>query len=139
MENELDGIPLEIPDDCLIYRMVKARDIKATGEPISSCFCDNPNDAHGNANYMSVYARDGLLGNGWTLQKLYEWWGSQYRVFCFTAGSLMAKNENLWRAPMDEIPGHCACKRNDQRKRSLGQKRELARMAKLVELDYGAD
>lgn len=118
--------------------MVKVNEIKESGEPISSCFCDNPRDKDGSENYMSVYVHDCLVANNWTPQKLYEFWGVQYRVFCFTAEYLRSKGERLWRAPMGAIPGHSGCKRIDDSKRSVGQKRELARKASLVKLDYGS-
>lgn len=133
-ETSARSVPDEIPSDCLIYRMVKVRDIKDDGTPSSSAFSDNPRDIAGAEHYMSVYAHDELVANGWSVQKLAEQWGPEYRPYALTAGELRAKGERLWRAPMGEVPGHAACKRSDDGKRTGGQKRELARRSRPVEL-----
>lgn len=129
-------IPEDVPDDCMLYRMVRVRDIQSDGVPMSSCFSDSPRDSPDPEDYMSLYAHDELVAAGWTVQKLSESWGPAYRVYALTAERLRSCGERVWRAPMGDIPGHCGCKRNNNGRRTGGQKRTLARVVRYVDLSY---
>jgi hypothetical protein len=80
---------------------------------------------------MSVYFADQMSAAGKTLGDLQEHWGDGYQIYAFTARELVESGERLWRDPDNDFPGHGACKRAEGSKRTLSQKRALARIAKL--------
>ena len=124
-------IPDEVPPNCTVYRVAKKRDIKPDGTPQSDCFSDKGR-ADGSAYYMSVYFSDEMQLAGRSVSDLQKVWGSEYTVLEFRASDLQEQGERLWRDPTDEFPGHGACKRADGAERSRGQKRKLAKIAKVV-------
>lgn len=122
-------MPEEVPLDCVVYRAVKVRDIKEDGTPKSGSFADLADD-DGSHDYMSVYFADQMAAAGKSLEDLQSKWGEDYAIFAFTAAELVSSGEHLWRDPNDEFPGHGACKRVGNSKRTLAQKRGLARQAR---------
>ncbi len=121
--------PDEIPPDCIVYRAIRVVDIKEDRTPKSCAFTDLA-DADGSKDYMSVNFSDEMAAAGKTLEDLKKHWGDRYEIFQFAAQDLVTNGERLWRDPDDDFVGHGACKRNDNGKRSLAQKRTLARLAK---------
>ncbi|WP_433801662.1 hypothetical protein [Actinomycetospora sp. CA-084318] len=122
-------VPDEIPPDCIAYRMIEKINIKPDGTPNSDSFTDMgpTSDTY----YMSIYLRDQLLDEGWTVQGLKaEWEG--YEAFEITVGELREHGELVWRAPMGKIPGHAAVKRPQNAERTRGQKRKLAKTFRLA-------
>jgi hypothetical protein len=124
-------IPDEIPPDCMVYRVAKKRDIKPNGTPQSDCFSDKEAD-DGSSYYMSVYFSDEMQPAGKSVKDLQQEWGSEYTVLAFSAAELRDQGERLWRDSNDEFPGHGACKRADDAERTRGQKRKLAKIAKIA-------
>jgi hypothetical protein len=124
-------IPEEIPPDCMVYRLAKKSDIKPDGTPNSSCFSDMAAE-DGSSDYMSVYFSDEIQAAGKSVSDLQQAWGPKYTVLAFRAADLREQGEQLWRDPIDEFPGHGACKRADGAKRTLGQKRNLAKIARVA-------
>jgi hypothetical protein len=124
-------VPDEIPPDCTVYRLAKKEDIKPDGTPKSSCFSDKAEE-DGSANYMSVYFSDEIQAAGKSVLDLQEAWGSKYTVLAFRAEDLREEGERLWRDAIDQFPGHGACKRADGANRTLRQKRNLAKIARVA-------
>jgi hypothetical protein len=124
-------IPDEIPQDCMVYRLAKRDDIKPDGTPKSSCFSDKAEE-DGSSNYMSVFFSDEMQAAGKSVLELQQAWGSKYTVLAFRAAELREQGERLWRDPIDTFPGHGACKRANGANRSLPQKRNLAKMARVA-------
>jgi hypothetical protein len=124
-------IPDEIPPDCTVYRLAKKCDIKPDGTPKSSCFSDKAAE-DGSSNYMSVYFSNEMQAAGKSVLDLQQVWGSKYTVLAFRAADLRKQGEQLWRDPIDEFPGHGACKRADGANRNLRQKRNLAKIARVA-------
>ena len=124
-------IPDDIPPDCTVYRLAKKEDIKPDGTPKSSCFSDKAEE-DGSSNYMSVYFSDEIQAAGKSVLDLQQTWGSKYTVLAFGATDLRDQGEQLWRDPIDEFPGHGACKRADGTNRTLRQKRNLAKIARVA-------
>jgi hypothetical protein len=124
-------IPDEIPSDCTVYRLAKKEDIKLDGTPKSSCFSDKAEE-DGSSNYMSVFFSDEIQAAGKSVLDLQQAWGSKYTVLAFRAAVLREQGERLWRDPIDEFPGHGACKRADGANRTLPQKRNLAKIARVA-------
>ncbi len=123
-------IPDEVPPDCTVYRLAKNSDIKPDGTPQSDCFSDKA-AGDGSAYYMSVYFSDEMQAAGESVLDLQQKWGPEYTVLAFRAADLREQGERLWRDPRGEFPGHGACKRADGAERSRGQKRKLARIARI--------
>jgi hypothetical protein len=124
-------IPDEIPPDCTVYRLAKKRDIKPDGTPQSNCFSDKSAE-DGSSYYMSVYFSDEMVLAGKSVSDLQQEWGSEYTVLAFGAEDLRKQGERLWRDPKGKFPGHGACKRADGTERTQGQKRNLAKIAKIA-------
>ena len=123
-------IPDEIPPDCTVYRPIPKENIKPNGTPMSSCFSDKAAE-DGSSYYMSVYFSDEMERAGKSVLDLQQAWGSKYIVLAFSAGELREQGERLWRDSMGEFPGHGACKRADGAERTQGQKRNLAKIARI--------
>lgn len=127
-----EGVPDEVPDDCIVYRVVMRQGVKPDGTPGSGSFSDKA-DEDGSHYYMSVHFEDEMRVAGKNVEDLKAHWnsnGDRYTVYQFTAGELRGEREKLWRDPNDEFPGHGACKRHDNSERTRGQKRNLAKIAK---------
>ncbi|MGH3569455.1 MAG: hypothetical protein ACRDRH_26250 [Pseudonocardia sp.] len=127
-----DGVSHDVPDDCVVYRVVKREDVKGDGTPGSGSFSDKAGE-DGSHYYMSVYFEDEMRAAGKNVNDLQNHWNSdndRYIVYQFAAAELRVKGEKLWREPNDEFPGHGACKRCDDSERTRGQKRSLAKLAK---------
>lgn len=122
----------QIPPDCVVYRAVKLIDLKPDGAPQSGCFSDLA-DADGSKDYMSVYFADEMAANEVSVKDLAAHWGERYAIVEFTAADLAAEGEAVWRDPDGEFPGHGACKRADGSKRTVGQKRRIAKLARRSE------
>jgi hypothetical protein len=124
-------IPDDVPPDCTVYRLAKKSDIKPDGTPQSSCFSDKRQKTvhpttcrctsltrwYWQASPYQIYGRN---------------WGSEYTVLAFGAEDLRKQGERLWRDPKGTFPGHGACKRADDSERTQGQKRNLAKIAKIA-------
>ncbi len=124
-------IPDEIPPDCTVYRLAKKSDIKPDGTPQSDCFSDKAAD-DGSSYYMSVYFLDEMQLAGKTVLDLQKVWGLEYTVLALNATDLRKQGERLWRDTRDEFPGHGACKRADGAERTRGQKRKIAKIARIA-------
>lgn len=123
--------PDDVPPDCTVYRVAKKAYIKPDGTPQSDCFADKGLE-DGSSYYMSVYFSDEMDLAGKSVLDLQANWGDDYTVLAFSAGDLRAQGERLWRDPNEEFPGHGACKRADDAERTRGQKRKLAKVAKVA-------
>lgn len=123
-------IPEDVPQDCIVYRVAKKAHIKPDGTPQSACFSDKGHDE--DSYYMSVYFSDEMELAGKTVTDLQRHWGDAYTVLALSAAELRDQGERIWRDPNDEFPGHGACKRADGSERTRGQKRCIARIAKIA-------
>ncbi len=58
-----EEVPDEVPDDCIVYRVINRQDVKSNGTPGSGSFSDmaNPDGSH---YYMSVYLEDEMRAAG---------------------------------------------------------------------------
>lgn len=124
-------IPDEVPPDCTAYRLAKKSDIKPDGTPQSNCFSDKGADDSSSC-YMSVYFSDEMQEAGKSVSDLQKAWGPGYIVLAFSVADLREQGERLWRDPIDEFPGHGACKRADGAKRTASQERNLAKIARVA-------
>jgi hypothetical protein len=124
-------IPDEVPDDCTVYRLAKKSDIKPDGTPQSNCFSDKAAE-DGSSYYMSVYFSDEMELAGKAVSDLQEEWGDEYTVLAFRAEDLRKQGERIWRDAKGPFPGHGACKRANDTERTQGQKRNLAKIAKIA-------
>lgn len=123
----------QISDDCEVYRIVYyPDDIKEDGQPKSSAFANSsPREGESLEDcYMSVFLEDEMSAAGTTPEQLLKWWGKPARLFKFTVSQLKSYGEEVFRAPIDEFPGHGGVRRSDRSRRSGGQKKKLAREAK---------
>ena len=111
--------------------MAKKAYIKSGGTPQSDCFADKRSE-DGSSYYMSVYFSDEMELAGKSILDLQASWGKEYTVLAFTASDLRTQGERLWRDPTGGFPGHGACKRADGSERTRGQKRNLAKVAKVA-------
>lgn len=123
-------IPEGVPQNCIVYRVAKKEYIKPDGTPQSACFSDKGHDE--DSYYMSVYFSDEMELAGKTVTDLQRHWGDAYTVLALSAAELRDQGERIWRDPNDEFPGHGACKRADGSERTRGQKRYIARIAKIA-------
>jgi hypothetical protein len=124
-------IPDEIPPDCMVYRLVPKDKIKPDGTPQSNCFSDKAAE-DGSSYYMSVYFSDEMQLAGKSVSDLQQAWGPKYTALAFSAEELRKQGERLWRDSRGEFPGHGACKRADGAERTQGQKRNLAKIARVA-------
>jgi hypothetical protein len=124
-------IPDEVPADCTVYRLAKKSDIKPDGTPQSNCFSDKAAE-DGSSYYMSVYFSDEMELAGKSVLDLQQEWGSEYTVLVFRAEDLRKQGERIWRDSKGAFPGHGACKRANDTERTQGQKRNLAKIAKIA-------
>ena len=123
-------IPKGVPQDCIVYRVAKKAYIKPDGTPQSDCFSDKGHDE--DSYYMSVYFSDEMESAGKTVTDLQQHWGDAYTVLALSSAELRDQGERIWRDPNNEFPGHGACKRADGSERTRGQKRCIARIAKIA-------
>ncbi len=124
-------VPDDVPLDCTVYRVAKKVYVKPDGTPQSGCFADKAAE-DGSSYYMSVYFSDEMAAVGKSVADLQKIWGEDYTVLEFGAGELLEQGERLWREPNNDFPGHGACKRSDYSERTRGQKRNLARIARVA-------
>ena len=118
-----EEVPDEVPDDCIVYRMVRRDELKPNGQYNSPNFTDKEG-------YMSVNFEDEMRAAGKTADDLEEHWGPAYEAVSFIAGDLRKMGEKVWRVPVEDFPGHGGVKRADDSKRTVSQKRDLAKEAK---------
>lgn len=123
-----------VPDDCVVYRILKdPDDIKETGEVKTTAFSNSsPQEGESEEDtYMSVFLADEMKAAGKTVDDLLAWWPKgPVKVAPFTAGELRALGEEVSRHPIEDFPGHGGVRRSDRKRRSGGQKKNLARRAK---------
>lgn len=126
-----DDVPDDVPQNCAVYRVVKKAYVKPDGTPQSDCFADKAAEDD-SSYYMSVYFSDEMVATGKSAADLQKVWGDDYTVLEFNAGELREQGERLWRDSNNDFPGHDACKRSDYSERTRGQKRNLARIARVA-------
>ncbi len=83
---------------------------------------------------MSIYFADEMAAAGLSALDLQKHWGvERYTVVAFTAKDLRDQGERLWRDPNEDFVGHGACKRDGGSERTRSEKRNLAKLAKVVD------
>lgn len=116
-----------IPDDCVVYRLIKPEWVKETDQgerPSSQAFTNTREDAR-----MSIYLKDTMDNEGKKIEDLLEQ-RPGYRAVWFYASELRELGQEIARDDQLDFPGHALVEHLGGRNRSQSVRTKLSEKAR---------